>query len=137
MDGPSAKPTFGVADASFQAAGGESGICALVESFYQEMDQLPEARIVREMHGPDLTEVKDKLARFLCGWLGGPRRYNEKYGPIHIPNAHQIFPIGSAERDAWLLCMQRAVEAQPFSPEFKAYFMKVIRVPAERVRNRD
>jgi hemoglobin len=130
------KQSFGIGDASFRATGGESGIRDLVERFYREMDHLPGAWAVREMHAADLSEVKDRLARFLCGWLGGPRRYNEKYGPINIPAAHQTFAIGTGERDAWLLCMQRAVEAQPYSAEFKAYFMKVIRVPAERVRNR-
>jgi hemoglobin len=132
----SEKPTFGVGDTSYQAAGGENGIRSLVDRFYQEMDSLPEAKVVRDMHGGDLEDVRDKLTRFLCQWLGGPRRFEEKYGPIHIPRAHQIFPIGSAERDAWLLCMTHAVEAQPYTPEFKEYFMRVIRVPAERVRNR-
>jgi hemoglobin len=128
---------YGMGDASFLAAGGEAGIQSLVDRFYHEMDHLLEARGIREMHDKDLTEVKDKLARFLCGWLGGPKRYHEKYGPISIPLSHQMFSIGTAERDAWLLCMERAVEAQPFSDDFKTYFMKVIRVPAERVRNRE
>lgn len=131
------KPTFGVGDASFQAAGGETGIHNLVERFYHEMDHLQEARGIRQMHEEDLTIVKDKLTRFLCGWLGGPKRYHEKYGAISIPLSHKMFEIGAVERDAWLLCMERAVQAQPFSEEFKTYFMKVIRVPAERVRNRE
>ncbi len=97
---------FGIQDASFRAAGGEEGIRKLVDRFYEEMDSLAEAKHIREMHQADLEEVKDKLSRFLCGWLGGPRRYQEKYGPISIPTAHAPFAIGSAERDAWLLCMR-------------------------------
>jgi hemoglobin len=101
------------------------------------MDRLPEARKIREMHAPDLAEVKDKLARFLCGWLGGPRLFQEKYGPISIPAVHTPFPIGPAERDAWMLCMGKAVEAQPFEEPFKVYLMTQLAVPAERVRNRE
>jgi hemoglobin len=127
---------YGARDASFRAAGGEEGLRTLVERFYLEMDRLPEARMVREMHKADLAEVKEKLARFLCGWLGGPNRYLEKFGAISIPQSHSPFAIRSAERDAWLLCMQRAVDAQPYSEDFKAYLMTQFQIPAERVRNR-
>src|SRR4051812_13733312 len=97
-------PTYGIGDASFQAAGGEEGLKRLVERFYQEMETAPEATTVLAMHKQDLAEVRDKLWRFLCGWLNGPRLYQEKYGPISIPQSHAPFPIGAQERDAWLLC---------------------------------
>lgn len=128
---------YGFLDASFRAAGGEAGIFRLVDAFYREMDSLPEARGIREMHQADLTEVKDKLARFLCGWLGGPQLFQERYGPIHIPGVHRPFAIGPGERDAWLLCMRNAVEEQPYEPAFKTYLMQQFAIPAERVRNRE
>ena len=131
------KREYGQGDASFLAAGGEAGIRNLVDRFYLEMDGLPEARAVREMHKEDLTDVRDKLGRFLCGWLGGPKRYQEKYGQISIPLSHQPFSIGSAERDAWLRCMRIAVDAQPYEKCFKKYLMEQLAFPAERVRNRE
>ncbi len=100
------------------------------------MDQLPEAAKIRAMHPADLTLSRDKLARFLCGWLGGPKLYAEKYGPIRIPQAHSRFEIGSSERDAWLLCMEEALKHQPYAAEFKKYLMEQLYVPAERSRNR-
>lgn len=124
---------FGEGDASFQAAGGIEGIERLVEDFYDVMDSCEEAATIRAMHAEDLTEVKDKLARFLCGWLGGPRRYAEKYGPISIPKVHAPWPIGEAERDAWLLCMARAIARQPYSREFAEYLLTQLRVPASRI----
>jgi hemoglobin len=127
-------PHYGHGDASFRAAGGIEGITALVERFYAWMDELPQAREIRRMHPPDLTEAKDKLARFLCGWLGGPKRYHEAYGSISIPGAHARFPIGAAERDAWLECMRRAIDEQPYAEEFKAYLLRQLAIPAERVR---
>ena len=128
---------YGKGDASFRAAGGEDGIQRLVDCFYREMDQSSDAVIIRKMHTEDLTEVKDKLFRFLVGWLGGPRLFQEKYGPIHIPNAHRGFSIGAIERDAWLTCMERAVALQPYREDFKIYLMKQLAVPAERIRNRE
>jgi hemoglobin len=124
---------YGVGDASYQAAGGLSGLTNLVDSFYDNMDSLPEARTIRQMHQADLTEVRKKLTYFLSGWLGGPRIYQETFGSIRIPMAHQHLSIGRHETEAWLLCMQKAVDDQPYSEPFKIYLMQQLRVPAERI----
>lgn len=126
-------PMYGFSDTSFKAAGGLEGIRKLVDDFYHEMDVLPEAAIIRAMHKPDLDESRDKLTLFLCGWLGGPRLYHEKYGSINIPKSHMHFPIGEAERDAWLLCMERAIAKQNFAPDFSIYLLNQLRIPAERI----
>ncbi len=118
----------------YQAAGELGGITRLVDEFYANMDRLPEAKVIRDMHPSDLTESRRKLTFFLCGWLGGPRLFQEHYGPISIPGAHKRFPIGYEERDAWLLCMQRALAVQPFSNELKDYLLAALSIPAERVR---
>ena len=125
---------YGDGDASFQAAGGEEGLRRLADDFYDEMQRAPEARHILRMHPRDLTVSRDKLARFLCGWLGGPHRYRERYGPIKLPRAHKHLRIGAPERDAWLLCMERAIERQPFAAAFKRYLLEQLGVPAERIR---
>ena len=127
---------YGDGDSSFQQAGGEAGLRRLVDAFYQYMDCLPEARVIREMHPQDLTESRDKLTLFLCGWLGGPKLFREKYGPIRIPVAHRHLDIGASERDAWLLCMKKAADDQSWPQEFKQYLLEQLYVPADRSRNR-
>lgn len=131
------KLTYGYEDHSFKAAGGCDGIKQLVNDFYDAMETLPEARHVREMHSASLDESRDKLTRFLTGWLGGPKLFSEKYGPIRIPVAHRHLSIGSAERDAWLACMQIAVNKQDYPQDFRDYLMAQLYVPAERSRNKD
>ncbi|MFT4581213.1 MAG: hemoglobin [Gammaproteobacteria bacterium] len=126
-------PLYGIGDASYQAAGGDIGIRRLVDAFYDAMETSLQARIVRDMHPDDLTTSRDKLARFLCGWLNGPNRYNEKYGTISIPSAHAHLVIGPAERDAWLNCMERAISEQPYPDDFKTYLLDQLKVPANRV----
>lgn len=126
---------YGVEDASYQAAAGFEGLQQLVNDFYDIMCELPEAAKIRAMHPADLTVSKDKLARFLAGWLGGPRLYRETYGPIAIPAAHSHLNIGAEERDAWLLCMQHALAKAPYTTEFKNYLLSALAVPAERCRN--
>jgi len=123
-------PAYGPGTASSEAAGGRAGMARLVERFYVHMDTLDEARAIRAMHGADLTLVRDKLETFLVAWLGGPNTYRARFGPISIPGAHAHFAIDAAARDAWLLCMARAVDEQPWADAFKTYFMRVIAIPA-------
>lgn len=127
-------PRYGTGDASYRAAGGSDGIERLVHRFYEHMDTLVEARVIREMHAAELTLVRDKLAVFLAAWLGGPNDYRARFGAISIPGFHARFAINVAERDAWMLCMARAVAEQPWADDFKRYFLQAIAVPAERVR---
>ena len=126
--------TYGDGDATFRACGGVDGIRRLVEAFYFEMDSLPKAKRIRDLHPRDLTVSIDKLARFLSGWTGGPKLYSEKYGSIKIPIFHQNLPVGETERDAWLLCMERALEAEAFSCDLKQYLLEQLFVPADRIR---
>lgn len=125
--------SYGVGDASYQAAGQLAGLTQLVNDFYDYMDTLPEAKVIREMHPADMTETRTKLIYFLSGWLGGPKLFQQTYGPIRLPWFHQSMPIGEAERDAWMLCMEKAVAEQPFVQPFKQYLIKQLWVPAERI----
>ncbi len=124
---------YGVADASYQAAGGLAGLTKLVDSFYGYMDALPEAAVIRGMHKSDLVVSRKKLAYFLSGWLGGPKLYSEAFGGINIPKAHKHLPIGESDADAWILCMQKAVAEQPYDEPFKIYLIEQLRVPAGRI----
>lgn len=124
---------YGVGDNSYQAAGQLEGISALVDSFYEAMDTLPSARHIRAMHAPDLDDAKRRFSYFLSGWLGGPRLHKEHFGGVHVPRFHQQFPIGDAERDAWLECMAVAIEQQPFAAGFKEYLLEQLKVPANAI----
>jgi len=130
------KPQYGVLDASYQAAGQEAGIRKLVNEFFDRMGSDDRFRAIWDMHPDDKEISRDKLARFLCGWLGGPKLYREKYGSISIPRAHEHLAIATPERDQWLTCMAETVAEQPFDETFKSYLMEQLFVPAEGVRRR-
>jgi hemoglobin len=127
---------YGIEDVSFQAAGKEVGIRKLVDDFFARMGSDPRFETIYAMHPEDKEVSRDKLARFLCGWLGGPRLYQEKYGGISIPRVHEHLAIATPERDQWLSCMRETVAEQPFDAEFKTYLMQQLFVPAEGVRRR-
>lgn len=127
---------YGSGEASFRAAGGEKGIRRLVDDFFDRMGSEHRFITIHDMHPEDKDVSRDKLARFLCGWLGGPKLYNEKYGAIGIPRVHAHLNIATPERDQWLTCMSESVEQQPFAADFKLYLMQQLFVPAEAVRRR-
>lgn len=133
MNSASSK-SYGTGDASFQAAGGEDGLRQLVDTFFDRMGSDERFATIHALHPEDKTVSRDKLARFLCGWLGGPKLYNEKYGAIGIPKVHAHLAIATAERDQWLTCMTESVAEQPFAPDFRKYLMEQLFVPAEAVR---
>ena len=126
---------YGYEDTSLRAMGGEAGIRQLVDHFYDRMAELPEAARVLSLH-PDVPLARDKLTVFLTGWLGGPKRYGERWGPIRIPAAHAHLQIEQADHDVWLLCMDGAIDRMPVAELFKAYFKREIRVPAAKVLKR-
>jgi hemoglobin len=125
---------YGTLDSSYKAAGEETGVRKLVDEFYRQMETLEQGQQIRAMHKDDLNVIKDKLALFLMGWLGGPRKYGEKYGSISIPKAHQHLVIGEEERDAWLFCMTEALKNQDYHDDFKHYLIEQLAFPAERIR---
>ncbi len=127
---------YGTGDVSFLAAGGRQGIFRLVDNFFDRMERDPRFETIWSLHPDDNAVSRDKLARFLCGWLGGPKLYTEKYGAIGIPRVHAHLAIATPERDQWLTCMSESVAEQDFDEAFKTYLMAQLFVPAEAVRRR-
>lgn len=124
---------YGSGNTSYKAAGELSGLTTLVDMFFDMMDSIPEAKIVRDMYPTDLTPSRKKLAYFLSGWLGGPRIYQESFGEISIPAAHRHLNIDEEASAAWILCMEKALAQQTYDETFKKYLITQLRVPAERI----
>jgi hemoglobin len=93
----------------FEMIGGEAKVHALVERFYDLMDLEPAYAALRAVHGTDLAKARQHLFWFLCGWLGGPQHYTDRFGHPRLRARHMPFPIGILERDQWLACMDQAM----------------------------
>ena len=100
------KPPF---DTPFEWIGGQDKVRALVERFYDLMDLDPAYAALRAVHGSELSEARQRLFWFLCGWLGGPQLYTERLGHPMLRARHLPFKIGILERDQWLACMDQAM----------------------------
>ena len=108
------KPKF---DTPFAWIGGEANIQALVDRFYDLMDLEPGYTALRAAHGSTLDVARQRLFWFLCGWMGGPQHYTERFGHPRLRQRHMPKQsgggatgfIGIAERDQWLACMNQAM----------------------------
>jgi hemoglobin len=120
----------------YELLGGEEVLRRVVERFYALMDSEPEFHAVRRLHPGDLSGSREKLFMFLSGWLGGPPLYAERIGNPMLRARHLPFPIGRAERDAWLACMRRALEDCGVQPaEFRDWLMQQFFGTADWMRN--
>ena len=100
------KPKFAT---PFEWIGGEAQVKALIERFYDLMELEPQYAALRAAHGSTLADARQKLFWFLCGWLGGPQHYTDKFGHPMLRARHMPFKIGILERDQWLACMDQAM----------------------------
>ena len=100
----------------FEQVGGEAAVRALVDRFYDLMELDPARAELRALHPGALDGSRDKLFWFLCGWLGGPQHYAERFGHPMLRARHLPFRIGIRERDQWLACMRQAMTEQALEP---------------------
>ncbi len=120
----------------FEWIGGQEKVREVVDHFYDLMDIEPGYRELRQAHGSTLTDARDKLFWFLCGWLGGPDLYVQRFGHPRLRMRHMPFSIGIVERDQWLACMDQAMTEVGIDPDLHTRLNKSFFQTADWMRNR-
>ena len=120
----------------FDRLGGEPGVRALVDHFYDLMDLEPALAGIRALHPASLDGSRDKLHWFLCGWLGGPDLYVQRFGHPRLRARHLPYAIGIAERDQWLACMGRAMTDRAIDPALAQKLAESFFGTADWMRNK-
>ncbi len=121
----------------YDQIGGESGLRALVERFYDLMDLESDFTALRATHGESLDSAREKLFLFLSGYLGGPDRYIEKFGHPMLRARHLPFSIGIRERDEWVACMGRAMIDCDVPAPLQEHLLHSFFGVADWMRNKD
>lgn len=126
------KPPY---DTPFEWIGGEAVVKALVERFYDLMDLEARYAELRAAHGSELASAREKLFWFLCGWLGGPQHYTDRFGHPRLRMRHMPFRIGIQERDQWLACMDQAMGEVGIDPVLRERLKQSFFQTADWMRN--
>ncbi len=119
----------------FERIGGEPKVQALVDHFYDLMDIEPGYAELRAAHGTTLADARQKLFWFLCGWLGGPAYYEERFGHPRLKMRHMPFKIGIQERDQWVACMDQAMGETGVPADLRARLKESFMGTADWMRN--
>lgn len=120
----------------FEWVGGESAVRALSDRFYDLMHENPAYAEIRALHPESMDGSRDKFFWFLCGWLGGPQHFVERFGHPRLRARHMPFAIGIRERDQWLACMTEAMTAEALDPELIARLQDSFHKTADFMRNK-
>jgi len=121
----------------YERIGGEAGLKALVERFYDIIDSAPEAAQLRALHPKSLRQSREKFFMFLSGWTGGPQLYMKKYGHPRLRMRHMPFSIGAVERDQWIWCMHKALDESKIDPRVVEYLKTRFAETADFLRNQE
>ncbi|MBD3638662.1 MAG: globin [Crocinitomicaceae bacterium] len=96
---------------------GDKRLQQLLDAFY---DRVFESEIIGPLFNKtDKLTIKDKQYCFLTQFLGGPPRYNEKYGSPKMRMRHLPHKIDAAARDEWLRLMKEAIETLDWDENYK------------------
>ncbi len=85
---------------------GEENIYKMLEDFYLQLEKSK----IRFMFQEDMISSSRRSADFFIQILGGPNRYQDKYGSPNLQNRHKPFPIDKEARDIWLNCFYEVLE---------------------------
>lgn len=119
----------------YKLLGGEEGVKALSDRFYDIMDTHPEYEPIRKLHPEDLSSSRRKFFMFLSGWLGGPDLYVQERGHPMLRRRHLPFKITAIERDLWMDCMQQALKKTEAPEAFKAELTASFQRTADHMQN--
>lgn len=129
-----------VVDTPFARLGGEQGVRAIVERFYDAMTELEPAlaRLHRcDERGYVERATRDRFALFFIGWLGGPQDYVAQHGHPRLRMRHGRVPVDTAMARAWLRCMMHALDANGVEPDVCRFLEARLGEVAQFLRNRD
>jgi hemoglobin len=104
----------------FALVGGMPAVQAIVERFYDLMEEDEAYAGLRALHQPDLAPMRKSLAGFLAAWLGGPRDWFEQNPGRCMMSAHRGVTITPETAGQWADAMTRAIGDAPVEPALGA-----------------
>lgn len=120
----------------YDRVGGQPFFEKLTRRFYEGVAEDPVLRRLYPDGDEALEESRLHLEMFLIQYWGGPPIYNETRGHPRLRMRHAPFPIGPAERDAWVRHMTEAVHESGMAPLEEVQLLSYVSTSAEHLMNR-
>ena len=116
----------------YEAIGGMETIDKIVTNFYKRVGKHPD---LIPIFPDDLTETARKQRLFLTQFFGGPRLYEAERGHPMMRRRHLPFPITPTRRDAWLSCMNEALNEAEIEEAYRTVIFEKLTLTANHMMN--
>lgn len=120
----------------YDRVGGQPFFERLTRRFYEGVADDPVLRPLYPDDEEGFEAARFHLEMFLIQYWGGPATYNASRGAPRLRMRHAPFPIGPAQRDAWLWHMTEAVREAVLSPLDEMQLLGYLTTSAEHLMNR-
>lgn len=110
----------------YDQIGGADGVEKLVETFCDILETTETGKPVYLLHlrGHGMAHARMEQFNFFSGMFGGPKLYAEKWGHSNIRQIHEHVAIGETESQAWLTCMDSALDKLAYPDQLKQQLMQ-------------
>lgn len=140
LSGPALSFVPSSADTPYDRLGGDAGVRAIVERFYDAMAEL-EPELARlhpcDERGHVVCASRDRFALFFIGWLGGPQDYVAAHGHPRLRMRHARVPVDTTMARAWMRCMMHALDASGVDSEVRGFLEARLGEVAMFLRNQE
>ena len=125
-------------DTPYKRLGGSDVVKAVVDTFYDIMEVEEEALLATHKleAGKVPSELREKVALYLIGWLGGPQDYTATHGHPRLRMRHTHIPVDTGMRDAWTRCMGKALDRQGVTGPVRTFLDQRLADLADHLRNK-
>ena len=109
--------------------GGERTLKQLIEHFYDLVESLPEAHILRDLHmeGHGFAHTREEQFDFMSGFLGGRQYYLEKHRHMNVREIHAHIPIRTEDAETWLNTWDKALDDMNIDGPYVDRMRKTVR----------
>ncbi|MGD6817622.1 thiol management oxidoreductase [Metabacillus sp. 84] len=111
---------------------GKELLSQLVDAFYSNVEKHP---LLSPIFPDELTETARKQKQFMTQYLGGPPLYTEEHGHPMLRARHLPFPITEDRAEAWLECMDKAMDEVGLDGDIRTFFFERLTLTAHHMVN--
>lgn len=116
----------------YEALGGDRSLRLIVEAFYPKVQAHP---LLGPLFPEDINPVMEKQHMFLTQFFGGPTLFSDAFGHPMMRARHMPFEITPERAEAWLDCMNRALQEVGIEDELRQFVIERLSGPAHHFVN--